>query len=74
MKCENSFCIYQSKGKCMLDEVEIDDLGMCTECIVPDIDEEILNQAKEKGLKNMIVRQCSWSCAVIQANIRFHSQ
>jgi hypothetical protein len=52
MKCENSFCIYQSKGKCILDKVAIDSLGMCSECIYPDIDEEILNQAKFKLLKN----------------------
>ena len=52
MKCENSFCIYQSKGKCILNKVDIDSLGMCAECIYPDIDEEILNQAKLKLLKN----------------------
>ena len=52
MNCENSFCIYQSKGKCTLDKINIDSLGMCTECIYPDIDEEIINQAKLKLLKN----------------------
>ena len=52
VKCENSFCIYQSKGKCMLDKVSINSFGMCTECIYPDIDKEILNQAKQKLLKN----------------------
>ncbi len=52
MNCENNFCIYQSKGKCILDKVSIDSLGMCTECIYPDIDEKILNQAKSKLLKD----------------------
>ena len=51
MKCENNFCIYQCSGKCILDEVSIDNLGVCTECIYPDIDEEILYQAKLKLLK-----------------------
>ena len=51
MNCENTFCIYQSKGKCLLCKVEIDSLGMCTECIYPDIDEEILNKAKSELLK-----------------------
>lgn len=51
MKCENSFCIYQSKGKCILDMVGIDILGMCTECIYPEIDEEVLNEAKRTLLK-----------------------
>ena len=51
MKCENSFCIYQTNGICMLDSVEINSFGMCTECIYPDIDEKALNQAKKKLLK-----------------------
>lgn len=46
MNCENKFCIYQSKGKCILEEIDIDSLGMCADCIYPDIDEKILNQAK----------------------------
>ena len=50
MKCENSFCIYQTNGKCILDTVEINSFGMCTECIYPDIDEKTLNQAKKKLL------------------------
>ena len=51
MECENSFCIYQSQGKCLLDNISIDISGMCTECIYPDIDEKILNKAKSKLLK-----------------------
>ena len=51
MKCENSFCIYQTKGECSLDKVNIDSFGMCAECIYPDIDEKILNQAKLKLLR-----------------------
>ena len=51
MDCENNYCIYESNGKCLLDEISIDSLGMCTEYIYPDIDEEILNQAKSKFLK-----------------------
>ncbi len=52
MKCENNFCIYQTNDKCILDKVSIDSLGMCTECIYPDIDEKTLNQAKSKLLKD----------------------
>ena len=46
MNCENKFCIYQSEGECILEEIDIDSLGMCADCIYPDIDEEVLNQAK----------------------------
>ena len=51
MKCENNFCIYQAKNKCMLEKINIDNLGMCTEFIYPDIDEKTLIKAKLKLLK-----------------------
>ena len=51
MNCENSFCIYQSKGKCILKNVDINNFGMCTECIYPNIDEKIIDDAKLKLLK-----------------------
>lgn len=51
MNCQNNFCIYQSKDRCTLDCISIDALGMCTECIYPNIDKNILNQAKEQLLK-----------------------
>lgn len=50
MKCDNSFCVYQANGKCVLNKIDIDISGMCTECIYADLDEEILNQAKLKIL------------------------
>ena len=53
MKCENSFCIYQSKGKCLLTKVNIDSSGLCTECIYAEIDENVLNEAKLKLLKSL---------------------
>ena len=51
MNCENKFCIYQNEGKCMLNKVDIDSLGMCADCIYPDIDEKVLNQAKLELLR-----------------------
>ena len=51
MNCENKFCIYQNEGKCMLNRVDIDSLGMCADCIYPDIDEKVLNQAKLELLR-----------------------
>lgn len=51
MNCENNFCIYQSNGECILKEINIDGLGMCTECIYPNIDINILNKAKTDFLK-----------------------
>lgn len=51
MRCENNFCIYESNGKCMLNKISIDGLGMCAECIYPTIDEQILADAKQQLLK-----------------------
>ena len=51
MNCENSFCIYQSKGQCILETVNINSVGMCAECIYPDIDDDLINQAKLELLK-----------------------
>lgn len=51
MRCENSFCIYHSRGTCILDAIEINSVGMCTACIYPDIDEEVLSGAKIKLLQ-----------------------
>lgn len=34
MKCENLYCIYEQNGKCILDEIEINSVGMCSECIL----------------------------------------
>lgn len=51
MNCENTFCIYESNGKCILENVFINSLGMCAECIYPDINEKIVNEAKSEFLK-----------------------
>ena len=51
MQCENSFCIYHSGGQCILDTIEVNSVGMCAECIYPNIDETILNEAKSELLK-----------------------
>lgn len=48
MNCENSFCIYQKGGECLLDEISLDNSGMCEDCIRPNIPEQILENEKEK--------------------------
>ena len=52
MKCENKSCIYESKGECILDKVDIDSIGMCTECMYAEIDEKTLTQIKQKLLNS----------------------
>ena len=50
MKCENVFCIYEEKGKCILDNISIDVSGACTDCIYIDIDEEVIRTLKNEKL------------------------
>lgn len=33
MKCENKLCIYFKAGFCILNKIQIDELGMCDSCI-----------------------------------------
>ena len=50
MRCDNNFCIFQEQGKCILSKISVDELGMCSECTYPEIDEKILTEAKLKLL------------------------
>ena len=48
MECEFEYCVYNRKSKCILDEIQINRLGMCEECEIAKIPEEILEKYKEK--------------------------
>ncbi len=50
MRCENNFCIYCDKYKCTLDEINIDTIGLCTECILIDLDDNTLSKQKHINL------------------------
>ena len=53
MKCDNEFCIYETNGHCVLEEIELDITGQCKDCIYVTINEKILNSAKENTFKDM---------------------
>ena len=48
MFCENIFCIYQEDGKCIFDETTIYIDGMCSECMLVEIDSELLERLKKE--------------------------
>ena len=50
MKCENIFCVYQKNDECSLEEIELDILGQCRECIYIDLPDDIINEQKTKKL------------------------
>ncbi len=48
MECKNAFYIYQRNGVCTLDEISIDNAGMCTEYTITKISDYYLkNQSKK---------------------------
>lgn len=50
MRCENGLCLYYDKGKCILDEISVDSLGMCAECMLVSIDEKIIEEKRREQL------------------------
>ncbi len=53
MTCENIFCIYQRNNECILEEISLDIIGICDNCIYVDIDTKMLNELKENQLRNI---------------------
>ncbi|MCL1863503.1 MAG: hypothetical protein FWF78_08055 [Defluviitaleaceae bacterium] len=50
MNCANDYCLYNRAFECILDEVSLDSIGMCDDCIVVKIDENILEEEKKMQL------------------------
>ncbi len=46
--CEHTFCIYQKKGKCLLDAIEVSESGLCRSCIAAPVDEDELALQKAR--------------------------
>ena len=47
MKCDFDYCIYNRDFICILEEISINSLGMCEECIMIELDEGFLEAEKE---------------------------
>lgn len=58
--CENHFCIYRSKGRCILDQISLDMQGCCDECIYVTIPEELLAKERETILNSYKAEYASW--------------
>lgn len=53
MECENNLCIYCKKRRCILDSISLDAVGMCSDCVVINIDSVILEKAKADLLQKL---------------------
>ena len=45
MTCENRFCVYWRKDNCTLNEVRLDGMGSCEDCIIVEVPEELLEKS-----------------------------
>jgi len=53
MDCGFEYCIYNRDNMCGLEEIEINELGMCDDCVIVSIPEEFLGLMKDSQLKEM---------------------
>jgi len=53
--CENEYCVYNRTLKCTLENININSLGMCDDCIMVELDKGFLEAEKRKqrhGIEN----------------------
>lgn len=51
MKCQNNLCIYWKNSMCILNEITLDERGICQECICVNISENLLKIERKSMLK-----------------------
>lgn len=51
MECENTFCVYEKRGQCILDTISLDAQGSCWNYIYVNIDDDILQKEKDRILR-----------------------
>ncbi len=52
MRCENCYCVYWEKDRCILDEISLDMRGCCDECAYVVVDEAILLSERDRLLES----------------------
>ena len=53
MTCENRFCVYWRKDNCTLNEVRLDGMGSCEDCIIVEVPEELLVKKRAELLQRL---------------------
>ena len=53
MKCECDYCVYNRDSTCIIDEIQINSLGMCEEYLIVSLPKVGLRLLKEKRLKEL---------------------
>lgn len=60
MKCEYMLCIYHSDNACILDDIEVNSVGMCESCITVNIPEEYVMKERETALARFKAIHDEW--------------
>ena len=50
MVCENELCIYNKEDRCSLREITLDAVGLCENCVIVELNEELIKKEKERQL------------------------
>ena len=53
MKCGFDYCIYNREYTCILDEIKINEMGMCDSYIIVSVDADFLEREKRRRLKEI---------------------
>jgi len=53
MNCAFNYCVYNKESICILDDIEINCLGMCEECEIISIPEDRLEEYKNKRIEEI---------------------
>ena len=53
MNCEQEYCIYNNNGDCILQNISINSLGMCDDCMTITLDKKLLTKFKERELREI---------------------
>ena len=56
IKCECDYCVYNRHSECIAEEIEVNSLGMCAECITISFDKDFLEQEKERQLREFEIQ------------------
>ena len=59
MECRNDLCVYYSYNSCLLDEIEVNEVGMCASRINVAFTEEELSKKREEALERF-EREADW--------------
>ena len=53
MICENDYCIYWDNNECILNEIHLNNMGVCESCISITISEKELKRLRKEQLEQI---------------------